>query len=175
MKKLLLSFLLLPFVYISQAQDAKASKEETLNYIKAKFATSSHLYEINETSLMYANSYQRKTNGDRIPIDVVFIKYNDITDIQYIMSDDYWLINLAGEAVLYRDTTHHDYNKALNNTASIIMHNNQSLGKQSGGQKFQIGFRSTVPEAEIKKYVKALKQMATLHNAKLIKDDLFGN
>lgn len=172
MKNIVLTLIISFLTLIATAQEAKPTKEETLNYIMAKFSSGDGVDKINEVGFIRNETI----DYDRVsPIRIKFLKYKDITDIQYEKSGDNWRFIFGGNSFRYLYVKNDLYKKVINPDKSEFIYMNRSFGKEGDAPIFDIFLSSSIPEVEIKKYVKALKHLATLHNAKLIKEDLFKN
>ncbi|HTE01014.1 MAG TPA: hypothetical protein VK668_17100 [Mucilaginibacter sp.] len=80
MKKLLLSFLLLPLIFIANAQDAKPTKEQTINYLKQNLLDKkiNHLMRYTETGTKW-DAVNFKYNFSEVSFNgcILTIKYSE--------------------------------------------------------------------------------------------------
>lgn len=170
MKNLLLLPIFLTLFSYATAQNTKPSKEETLAYLKSKLASGEGYDEINEEGFISAETI----DYDGIsPIRIRFLKYKDITDVTYLNNGVDWRLTLSGATFRYLHVNDEQYKKSTNPDKKQFKYKGRSFGKEGDGPVFEIYLSNSILEDEIKKYVKALKHMATLFGATLVKEDLF--
>jgi len=170
MKKLLFLFLFAASFYSVTAQNVSPTKEETLIYLKSKLALSKSFDQINEEGIIRNETMDYDGVS---PVRIRFLKYKDITDVEYLKSGEDWRLILSGSTFRYLYVEDGMYKKTTNPDKKQFIYKGRSFGKEGDGPVFEIYLSSSIAEAEIKKYVRALKHMATISGASLIKEDLF--
>lgn len=101
------------------------------------------------------------------------MNWKDVSAIQYLKSGDEWIITISGKVFRYLYLKNELYKKAINPGPGEFVYKNREFGKEKPGDNMRIFLTTSIIENDVKKIVKALKHMAELNNAKLLKENLF--
>lgn len=156
MKKLLFIYV----VFFSSQLFAQTA-EETVEYINSKLLLqhSDSRGEVNNEGII------RIMNTSPFdPRDITLGNWSQIKSITYLVNEKgRWVITISVPAIIYESW----FKK------SDYIFREKDFQKTSTDNSIVIWFGEKIPEDEIKKLTKALKHMAALKGAKLVKEDLF--
>lgn len=166
MKKLLLIILLAYTSIVGYSQTKIPTSEETWEYISTKLSLGTFYDHINPQFLLTVNVI----NYDNTPLEVGILEWKGITLIasgKDKKDEKSSIITITGKG----------YNcKSTEKASSDFIFKNKYFTKvdNQSTYPFQIKFSiSQMSEQDIQKFIKALKHMALLSGASLIKEDLF--
>lgn len=159
MKKLILLIFILAGWQFSKAQTV----EETVEYINIKLSQEDGEVKSVTTENDFIYPYKWNTESRKLT-EIRVANWISIKSINYLkMADGNWKINVRGNFTVYQ------------NSYSILdyLYQDIKFKKISSVSFVDLPFPNGFSETDVQKLVAALKHLATLNGAKLLKDDLF--